>query len=221
MRVATTNVFIAGSRDSTSVIERVLEEVPGCEVMGKSDERHETLEQVLLTRPGLVILEHGHGNLDARETIRAAKKEVPELCFLVLLADESRFWEVFPAKANGYQIWPTTWLPKAIATIANGGVWLGPRLTEYLLQGEGWNILQSASASITTMPAMLAVLSNRERDVLHLMVDGLTNKQIADSLQLSDGTVKVHVKHILNKLSINHRGQATAMLAKMRSATGF
>lgn len=221
MRVTTTTVFIAGSSASRSIIEDVLKEVTACEVIGQAEEMRETVKQVLLTRPGLVILEHGHGNLHASETVRTIRKETPELCFLVLLADESQIWEVLPAKANGYQIWPTTWLPKAIATIANGGVWLGPRLTEYLLQGEGWNILQSASASITALPAMLAVLSKRERDVLNLMVDGLTNKQIADSLNLSDGTVKVHVKHILNKLNINKRGQATAMLAKMKTGTGF
>lgn len=218
MRVATTNVFMAGSRDSTSIVKRLLKEVSGCEVIGQSDEHLETVHQVLATRPGLVILEHGHGNLDAVEIIKVLRAEAPDLCFLVLLADESQFWEVLPAKANGYQIWPTTWLPKAIGTIVNGGVWLGPLLTEYLLQGDGWSVLNSASTSITALPPIFMTLSKRERDVLNLMVEGQTNKQIADSLSLSDGTIKVHVKHILNKLNVNKRGQATAMFAKMQTA---
>ncbi|MBS2010320.1 MAG: response regulator transcription factor [Cyanobacteria bacterium SZAS TMP-1] len=167
--------------------------------------------------PLLVIFEHGSPNLDTVETIKELRNEAPGLKFLVLLNNETQFWTVLASRAEGYVVWPTTYLPAAVSTIANGGAWLGPLLTEYLLNGDGWNVLRSASASLSALPAILNVLSPREKEVLNLLVNGLTNQEIADSIQLSNGTIKVHVKNILNKLNVNSRAQAVALLTKIRT----
>ena len=134
----------------------------------------------------------------------------------MLLSDEVDFWSALESNADGYVLWPTTLLPTAIEVVTHGGVWLGPLITEYLLRGPGFSTLQSFGPyTLTSMPPLFQLLSGREREVLNLLLDGLTNQQIANSLDLRVGTVKVHVGHILGKLKLEHRSEAIVKLTKL------
>jgi LuxR family maltose regulon positive regulatory protein len=65
-------------------------------------------------------------------------------------------------------------------------------------------------------PALVDPLSSREREVLHLIAEGLSNDAIAQKLFLSTSTVKVHLKHIYSKLDVNSRTQAVARLHELK-----
>ena len=86
-------------------------------------------------------------------------------------------------------------LRKAIKAAAAGQVQLSPQASAYLVH------------EVRT-PEVIEALTEREREVLHLLVQGLSNKEIARDMQIVEDTVKIHVKHILAKLGVQSRTQA-------------
>jgi len=219
VQTITSTIFVAATAGISEGIQQLLREVSRCTIVGQGRDSADISGQIKSIRPEVVLVHHTPPTVDAVQIIATARKNAAPPRFLVLLSDESHFWSVLQARADGYVVWPTTWLPTAIDTVIHGGVWLGPVISEYLLRGEGSSILLAAGATMTELPPLLESLSVREKQVLKLLLEGLTNRQIAEALGLSAGTIKVHVKHIFEKLKVEHRGQAIVKLAKMRAVT--
>jgi DNA-binding NarL/FixJ family response regulator len=99
---------------------------------------------------------------------------------------------------SGEQLW------RAIHTVYDGGAWLDPKIAGRVLKA-----CTSAGVSGGEHKEERPVaLSSRELDVLRLVVDGLTNQEIAEKLFISMETVKSHLKHIMDKLAVSDRTQA-------------
>ncbi len=210
------SIFAIAKAEISKTIQQLLKEVGPVKFVGSAQAAND-LARINKLNPDLILIHHNPPNFDAVKIIEEIRIARANARFLVLLSEEKQFWSVIQSKADGYVVFPTTWLPSAINTIVQGGVWLGPVITDFLLRGRGMNVLENAAASIASPPTALDTLSNREREVLRLLLDGLKNHQIADALGLSVGTVKVHVKHLLEKLQLSGRGQAIVKLASLKA----
>ena len=101
-------------------------------------------------------------------------------------------------------------LVQAIATLAGGGSWFAPNITERLLG----SIRQTSDAGFS-MPAQLEPLSDKELEILQLMAAGYSNKEIATALYKSEGTVKNQCSAILAKLGVRDRTRAVLLALEL------
>lgn len=209
------NVYCIANPHLSSEIHRLLQEQSGCHLTGYANDTLNAISDLINVENPIILIQYDPPRRDANQIVSELRAKLPSARFIILLSEETHFWPAIATKAESYLIWPTTWLPNAIEVVAKGGVWLGPYITQYLLQGGGHKLLHSVSATLE-LPKSLEILSNREREVLKLLLDGMTNKEIAEELTLRLGTVKVHVNHILSKLQVEHRSQAIAKLTKLR-----
>lgn len=209
------NVYCIANSHTSQELDRLLKELSGCKMIGASADADTAAKELAVIDQPIVLIQFEPAKRDATAIVSELRSKIPSVKIVILLGEENHFWASLSVKADAYLIWPTSWLPNAIEVVSKGGVWLGPYITQYLLQGDGFKLMQAVSSTLE-LPKSLEILSNREREVLKLLVDGMTNKEIADSLNLRLGTVKVHVNHILSKLQVEHRSQAIAKLTKLR-----
>ncbi|MBS1996904.1 MAG: response regulator transcription factor [Cyanobacteria bacterium SZAS LIN-2] len=212
-------VFVVAERSVAESARRLLGEGSDCQLIGHAETNNNLVAKIAELQPSVVLIEHNALSLDAMQAISEIRKTSGQVKILMLLYAEADIWSALESNADGYVLWPTTWLPTAIDVVTRGGVWLGPLIAEYLLRGPGFSILQSVAQTLTSVQPLFQLLSAREREVLNLLMDGLTNQQIANSLELSVGTVKVHVRHILSKLKLEHRGEVIVKMTKLRASS--
>ncbi len=178
---------------------------PDLEVVGEAADGAEALEQARQLRPDVVVMDLLMPVLDGIAATRAIRREVPETEVLALTSvlESASVVDAIRAGAIGYLLKDTraAEIRRAIKAAAAGQVQLSPQASAYLL------------GAIRT-PELLEPLTPREMDVLRLLAQGQSNKEIARALHLVEETVKSHVRHILAKLEVQSRTQA--VLAAIR-----
>jgi two-component system, NarL family, response regulator LiaR len=182
---------------------------PDLEVVGEAADGAEALEQARHLRPDVVIMDLLMPVMDGIAATRAIRRELPETEVLALTSvlESASVVEAIRAGAIGYLLKDTqaTELRKAIKAAAAGQVQLSPQASTYLL-------------SAVRTPELPEPPTPREMDVLRLLAQGQSNKEIARLLHLVEETVKSHVRHILAKLGVQSRTQA--VLAAIRLGIG-
>lgn len=168
------------------------------ELIGESDHIREALEMIDQNDPDLALIDLRLGRECGLEIIRAAKKENVSTKFIVLTSSASieDFMMAEEYGAEGYVLKEA--LPEellyAIRLVSRGRKYYDPELLEYKLKKDE----NSCSEQLT----------EREREVLRELGNGLNNRQIAEKLFITENTVKKHVGQILSKLNLNDRTQA-------------
>lgn len=184
----------------------VLSDEEDLEVVGEGGSGREAVALVARLRPDVVLLdlemEDGDG-VEAIPRLKAAHPGVEVLVFTAYDTDE-RVLGAIRAGARGYLLKGASAdeIARGIRTVAAGGSYLEPRVASKVL------------AQIKSPPRTAPGLSEREREVLRLVADGLPTKQIASRLSISDRTVKFHVNSIFHKLGADNRAQAVALAAQ-------
>lgn len=175
-------------------------------VVGMASEGQAGLQLARELQPDMVLLDWHMPGLGGLATLGALKRELPECPVLVLTASAARadLLAALHAGADGYLLKDGE--PEALlATLQacrSGRAPLDPALLVLLANG------LRDTAALTAAPAV--ELTEREQQTLALIAEGMNNKLIARQLGISDGTVKIHVKHLLGKLDLHSRLELAA-----------
>lgn len=188
----------------------VLNLTPGMKVVGQARSKTDAIAQCRRAKPDVVLLDirlpDGSG-IDAARHILATCPDTRVL-FLTSFADEHTVLEAILSGAQGYVLKDiaSAALIRAIKAVAAGQPLMDPRLTPHALS---WRSNRSADQGTSRR----SLLSPQEQRILPLVAEGLTNKEIALRLDLSEKTVKNYLANIYSKLQIGRRSQVAAMYA--------
>ena len=181
---------------------------PNYEVIGEAEDGLETIRLVRDTTPDLVLLDLSMPRLDGLSAMRDIKKLCPETKILALTVhtDEEYVLEAFREGADGYCLKDAgrAELKMSIESVLSGKPYFSPGISEKVLEGylEGRKKLKPTSSWET--------VTRREREVLKLIGEAYTNKEIADLLSISVKTVEKHRSNIMEKLDLRNTAALTA-----------
>ena len=185
------------------------------EVVGEAADGLEAIAKTKQLIPDVVLMDLNMPNCSGLEATQALQAEMPLVKILVLTVSDSEA-DLFAAVkygARGYLLKKAEpeELVHAIFSVAQGGVMVSPLMATKLLAE-----FNELSANVEKGPVKHAdaKLSPREGEVLQLVAQGATNKEIADSLFISENTVKTHLQNIMEKLHLANRSQAAAYAVK-------
>jgi len=180
----------------------------GIDVVGEAGDGVEAVRLAATLSPDVVLLDLRMPGGDGVAAIAQIRSAAPDARVLVLtsFADDAQIFAATAAGAAGYllkDVDPEE-LADGIRAVHAGHAALDPRVAARLMRRD------------TAPGPQLAGLTPRERDVLHLVVEGLANKQIAQRLGIGDKTVKTHVSRVLDKLGVADRTQAAVLAIRNR-----
>ena len=179
-------------------------------VAGEASTAAEALALVPLVRPDVAVLDVRLPDGDGVSVCRELRSQRRELACLMLtsFADDEALFDAIMAGAAGYVLKEVRGcdIVSAVRTVAAGGSLLDSRATARVLA----RLREQADAADP-----LSALSKQERQILELIGQGLTNRQIGERLGLAEKTVKNYVSHLLAKLGMERRTQAAALVARL------
>jgi DNA-binding NarL/FixJ family response regulator len=194
----------------------ILEAEDDLEVIGEAADGLAAVRLVELYAPDVVLMDVRMPSLDGIEATRSITTSGSLSRILILTTfdlDEYAF-SALRAGASGFLLKdvPPHELTQAIRTVARGDAVVSPRVTKRLLEEYADQLPDlSLSAPGDAVPSALSALTEREREVLMAVADGLSNAEIAERLFVSEATVKSHVGRVLAKLGLRDRVQAVVM----------
>jgi DNA-binding NarL/FixJ family response regulator len=188
-------------------LKAMLELEPDLQVVGSAENGETALEQVTTLQPDVVLMDVRMPVMDGRAATRKIAQQFPDIKVLVLSTfdDDQYIADAMRAGARGYLLkdMPSEELAQAIRLVHCGYTQLGPGLMEKLMT----NVPDPKTADAENALKELTYLTPREKDVLRLIATGSINRDIAQQLYISEGTVKTHVTHLLNRLNLKNRAQ--------------
>ncbi len=177
-------------------------------------DRENVLQKVQQLKPRVVLLDLGLRNHNSLRLVEAITKEHPSVKVIVmdLLPAEADVIDFVKAGAAGFLLKDATFeeFLKTIRLVADGINVLPPPLTDLLFS----QIVNHVARRDKALLSSAVMLTKREREVIRLIADGLSNKEIADQLNVATFTVKSHVHNVLEKLALRSRVQIASYYAK-------
>jgi DNA-binding NarL/FixJ family response regulator len=169
-------------------------------IVGRAETGTDALEKIAALKPQVALLDVRMPELGGIEIARQAVRKSPDTAIILYTGygDRALLTEALDAGARGFVLKeaPLDDLLRAVKVVAGGGPYVDPVLA---------GVLASAAAT-DKLPA----LTQREREVLRLLADGLSNEEIGKELFISPETVRTHVRKAMNKLDADTRTQAVA-----------
>ena len=192
-------------------------------VVGDYSNAESALENVERLHPDVVMMGVRMVGMDGIHACRHILNRLPDVKVVILTShiDEDTIVESIMAGASGYLLKNTDVraLLLAVRTVAKGEPLLHPTVTRRVLDRLKELVRdRDAHAADTRLDGMSELLSERENEVFALIVEGCTNKDIANQLFISENTARNHVSHILRKLGVSRRGQVASFRSQVGSA---
>jgi DNA-binding NarL/FixJ family response regulator len=187
----------------------VLENHTDIEVIGEASNGNEAIHSAGRLEPDVVLMDIRMPELDGIAATREITARHPARVLVLTTYDLDEYvYDALQAGASGFLLkdTPPDQLADGIRSVAGGEALLAPTVTRRLI--EEFARLGPARRS---RPSEMDELTPRELEVLQLLARGLSNAEIAESLVLSDTTVKTHVTHVLGKLGLRDRVQAVVL----------
>jgi two-component system response regulator DevR len=196
-------------------ITALLNAEPDIEVVGEAGTAAQARSRIRATRPDVAVLDVRLPDGSGIDVCRAVRSEHPETKCLILTGydDDEAIYAAVLAGASGYVIKDIrgSGLVTSVRTVAGGRSLLDPALTRKVVD----RIAESHRGD-----PRLESLTSRERDILPLIAEGLTNREIGVRLALAEKTVKNYISGLLSKLGLERRTQAAVMHLEARSKQG-
>ena len=177
---------------------------PELQIVGEAENGAQALRLTDEVAPDVVLMDISMPDMNGIEATRKIKEQAPNVTVLALTMheDDQYFFEMLAAGASGYV--PKRAAPNdlisAIHAVHNGGVFLFPSVARVLVQDYVQRAARAGAAGHS-----FDVLTEREREVLSLIAQGLSNQEIADQLVISAKTVNRHRENIMAKLNLHSR----------------
>lgn len=199
-------------------LSMLLEKADGITLCAEAADGADGIKKARELNPDVILMDIGLPNIDGIEATGRIKDFNPDVKILIFTSKDSDndVFEAFKAGADGYIMKGAT--PEqtisAIKSVYEGIGWIDPAIARLVFSN-----LQRPEKQIISTPEIKKStnsygLTERELDVLELMVEGLSNPQIADKLVITRATAKAHVHSILQKLCVSSRTQATVTAMK-------
>jgi DNA-binding NarL/FixJ family response regulator len=189
-------------------LKALLELEPDLQVVGEGENGQMAIALVASLQPDVVLMDIRMPVMDGVAATRAINQQFPNTKVLVLTTfdDDQYVAEALRCGAMGYLLkdTPSEELAVAIRSVYRGYTQLGPGLVEKIMA----QLPMNAPPTLASPPPSWDELTPREQEVLRLIAKGASNREIAQSLYISEGTVKNHVTNILNRLNLRDRTQA-------------
>ncbi len=187
-------------------VRSLLELADGIEVVAEASDGKQAVEQIPLVKPDVVLMDMRMPVMSGLDALQALSKlnALPPTIILTTFDDDQLVLAGIKYGAKGYLLKDVSLdqLVTAIQAVATGGSLVQPAVTQRLLSGlEGMN---NEFVSLEQPDP----LTERETEILRLMAGGFSNKEVANSLGVAEGTVKNHVSNILSKLGVRDRTRA-------------
>jgi DNA-binding NarL/FixJ family response regulator len=183
----------------------IIEDQDDMQVVGEAGDGQQAVHLAKRTRPHVVLMDIRMPNMDGIEATRqlAAQPEAPRIVILTTFDLDEYVYHALAAGASGFLLkdLPPAELVAAIRAVAAGDALLAPPITRRLIEQF---VRRQPAPDLTRL---LDALSDRELDVLRLIAQGRSNAEIADDLLLGESTIKTHVGHLLDKLTLRDRVQ--------------
>jgi len=187
-------------------VRSLLELADGIEVVAEASDGKQAVKQIPLVKPDVVLMDMRMPVMSGLDALQALSKAnaLPPTIILTTFDDDQLVLAGIKYGAKGYLLKDVSLdqLVTAIQAVATGGSLVQPAVTQRLLSGlEGMN---NEFVSLEQPDP----LTERETEILRLMAGGFSNKEVANSLGVAEGTVKNHVSNILSKLGVRDRTRA-------------
>jgi DNA-binding NarL/FixJ family response regulator len=188
----------------------ILATQPGIDIVGEAATGQQAIEVTVATQPDVVLMDirmPGMDGIEATRRILADSRASSARVLILTTFDLDEYvYDAIRAGASGFLLKdsPPEQLANAVHMVAHGDALLAPSITRRLIE-------QFATSRTSAPIARLDLLSTRETDVFRLLARGLSNREIAEQLFVSETTVKTHVTRILAKLDLRDRVQAVVL----------
>lgn len=187
-------------------LRSLLEKQPDMEVLADTDEGRKAVELVRELSPDVVIMDVTMAGLNGIEATRLIAAEFPEVKVIALSIHSQRRFiaDMLSAGAAGYILKECLFdeLVQAIQTVAVGGRYLSPRIADVVVDDYVKHLSGTADSP-------LAALTSREREVLQLVAEGKSTKEIALELHVSTKTIEANRRQIMEKLDVHSVAELT------------
>ncbi len=186
-------------------IRKILEDRPDWEVVAEASDGRDAVRQAEAIDPDVAVLDIGMPLLNGIEATRQIMKRHPNVRVLILSmhADEAYILQALKAGARGYLLKDSAdaELIRAVTAVAGGKSFFSPAVAKIMLDDYVQYMTKHGIVD------RYESLSQREREILQLIAEGHTNKEVAEMLSVSPATVETHRTHILHKLDVHNTAE--------------
>lgn len=190
-------------------IKNMLSKIKTFEVIGEAENGREGIELTKKLRPDIVVMDISMPKLSGIETCKIISQKYPDSKVLILTMHDNEEYvlQVFEAGAKGYILKnaQTKDFVDSIKTIAKGENYLTSNVSAVLLSGYQDKVKETLKDNFTNKQTL--ELTNREKEIVQLIADGLSNKEVADKLFISIRTVETHRKNLMGKLHLRNTAE--------------
>lgn len=194
-------------------IAAYLSSYPEIKIVGEAEDGLQAVEKAEQLHPDLILMDINMPGCDGLEATRKIKAILPDIKIVMLTIsdDDEDLFEAIKSGAQGYLLknMRPEELLEYMQDAFEGKAALTPAVAIKIL-----NEFVRLSQKPTEGPSVLAALTVREKEILRMVTEGASNKEIAVSLYITEGTVKNHLHNVLEKLHLRNRAQAAAVALK-------
>jgi DNA-binding NarL/FixJ family response regulator len=184
-------------------IRALLESLPDVEIVAEAGDGQEALAALVRTKPDIALVDISMPGLNGLELAQRASREIPEtrLVILSVHGDASHVAQALRAGAKGYLVKDAAAdeLPILVRSVMRGETYLSPSISRHVVEG----FLGRASTPPGESSEQPELLTSRQREILQLVAEGRSTKDIANLLDLSVKTVETHRAQIMERLDIH------------------